>query len=282
MTAIEHQSKYESRLVADAIQQKLPRELRDMIYSLLWTEELEKYDHHTNERPWRATEVTNEDMETYPDDWRSHCGFPANPREKALGPYPQLYFVDPEFMGRESAQEAAEIFYRLADAYIETLNKDCLEDYFRHDNFAVGVEPRAFTTSITFFLDMCIRRDKRPGPWRSFWGILPTLHLEEAGVESIFGSDMSRLPKITFLVRNEKPATAIATLERSLDLYGQLKALGASIDVHTCLTRDEGPSTKSVHLGTILEMPRYEWEGHFLREFKRQDPKSYTWVESCI
>jgi hypothetical protein len=253
-----------------------------MIYSLLWTEELEKYDHHMNERPWRATEVTNEDMETYPDNRRSHYGFPANPREKALGPYPQLYFVDPEFMGREFARAAAETFYRLADAYIETLDEDYLEDYFGYDNFAIGVEPRAFTTSITFFLDMCIRRDKSPGPWCYDSGRLLTLHLNEAGIESIFGSDMSRLPKITFLITNDSPPMAITTLERSLDLYGQLKALGASIDVHTCLTRDEGPSTKSVHLGTILEMPRYEWEGHVLREFKRQDPKSYAWVESCI
>jgi hypothetical protein len=196
-----------------------------MTYSLLWTEDLEKYDHHIDQRPWRATEVTKEDMETYPVDWCSDYGFPSNSREKALGPYPQLNFVDPEFMGKEFAREAAETFYRLADAYVETLDEDYLEDYFGYDNFAIGVEPRAFTTYITFFLDICIRRDKSPDPWHSNWGRLPTLHLEEAGFESILGSDMRRSPKINFLVKNEISAMAMKTLEQSLQLYGQLKAL---------------------------------------------------------
>ncbi|KAH7065944.1 hypothetical protein BKA63DRAFT_558159 [Paraphoma chrysanthemicola] len=108
MTAIGDRSKYVCRLLADAIHGKLPRELRDMIYNLLWTKDLEKYNHLTNERPWRATEVLEEDLESDPEGWCSEYGFPVNQREKALDIYPQLHFVDSEFMGDEMPRESAE------------------------------------------------------------------------------------------------------------------------------------------------------------------------------
>jgi hypothetical protein len=44
LDAIHNCSKFESRLLADAISEKLPREIRDMIHSLCWEEQLAQYD----------------------------------------------------------------------------------------------------------------------------------------------------------------------------------------------------------------------------------------------
>jgi hypothetical protein len=36
---------------------------------------------------------------------------PSHPRAAALGPYPQRYFVNLEYVGLEATREAAEAFY---------------------------------------------------------------------------------------------------------------------------------------------------------------------------
>ncbi|KAH7067792.1 hypothetical protein FB567DRAFT_509145 [Paraphoma chrysanthemicola] len=283
MAAIEDHSKYVSRLFANAIHEKLPRELRDMIYDILWTKDLEKYDLFENERPWRATEVSLEGMESLPEDWPSEYGFPPDRRERALGPYPQLHFVNSDWVGDDFAKEAAEAFYRLAGAYIETLNEFYLDDYFDYDNFAAGVEPRLSITSITFFLDVCIRKDKTPDLWGTNHEQYTKLHLSPGGIEAIFGPQPTKMPNITFVIKDEGYDRAIDILERSLPLHHQLKELGASI---TTILRVpfwiNGRSLKVADLGTILELPQPEWEGRILQEYKRQDPEAYSQVEPSI
>ncbi|KAF2026957.1 hypothetical protein EK21DRAFT_115328 [Setomelanomma holmii] len=294
VTAIDDQSKYATRLFADEIQARLPQEIRDMVYDLLWNEELAKYDLYRNERPWRANEVEHEMIESYPEGWCSEYGFPGNPREEALGPYPHKPFINPEFVGEEIAQEATQAFYRLAGGYVETLDEDCLEDYFRYDNFGVGVEPRKFITSITFFLDICSQVDKYPAYWRQRYDQVPTLELTDAGIESIFGSDAQHIAKITFLIKDENPQTALETLARSLPLYAQLKSVGASITViyryhqsydqaHGYRAQSQSPAqVEPIDLGAILETPRDMWEDRMLQSCQQQRSESYPFVHVSI
>jgi hypothetical protein len=129
-----------------------------MVYAKLWEKDLSHYNHAPkfkrrspkelqdrvaapkNECPWRAHDIqvwegrhsqsgaipimSSEDVR------KSDGGYelqalsghpPGHPRAAALGPYPQRYFVNPEYAGLETARGASQAFYRTAPAYLETL-----------------------------------------------------------------------------------------------------------------------------------------------------------------
>jgi hypothetical protein len=70
--------------------------------------------------------------------------------------YPMHYFVHSAYVGNKAAREAAEAFYRIAPAYIETLDSCRLGEQIEYDDsFNVGITPRDLITSITFLLHMC-------------------------------------------------------------------------------------------------------------------------------
>jgi hypothetical protein len=153
LNAIHNCSKFESHLLADAISEKLLREIRDMIHSLCWEEKLSQYDQYKNERPWRASDITEDELDGLEAECSEYC-YPPHPRAKALRPFPVLHFVHPAYVGEKAAREAAETFYRMAPAFIETLDSAQLANYFEiDDNFEVGIMPRDYVTSVTFFLD---------------------------------------------------------------------------------------------------------------------------------
>jgi hypothetical protein len=142
-------------LLADAINRKLPREIRDMIYSFCWEDTLYRNDHYKKERPWRASDVTQDELDGIGYSY-SECGIPLYRRVRALMSYPMHYFVHPAYVGNEAAREAAEAFYRIAPAYIEMLDSCHLGEQIEYDDsFNVGITPRDLITSITFLLDMC-------------------------------------------------------------------------------------------------------------------------------
>jgi hypothetical protein len=54
-------------------------------------------------------------------------------------------------VGDKVAREAAEVFYRMAPAFVETLDSAQLANYFDiDDNFEVGIMPWDYITSVTF------------------------------------------------------------------------------------------------------------------------------------
>jgi hypothetical protein len=188
------------KLLADAINEKIPRELRDMTYAFCW-DELHGYDHHTNERPWRAHNVDEEVIDGI-DSKLTEYRMPPHPRADALGPYPTRHFANPGYVGEDATREAAETFYRMAPAYVETLDVAILEDYFAYDIFRAGVVPQDAVASITFFLDECVHANEsgyadRYGYQYSGYEE-SSLHLEEEGLHAIFSEKRSKLPNITF------------------------------------------------------------------------------------
>jgi len=191
-----------------------------MIYGFCWNDKLKQYDHHKHERPWRASDVDEVELS---GDYDSCLEYPVppHPRAGALRPYPVQHFVNEAHVGADAAREAVEAFYRLAPAYVETLETRRLEDYFNYDNFDVGIVPRDFMNSITFFLDKCSRT--RTSHWANSYGYsnnkVPPMQLTEEGLVAIFGTEPRRLPKITFRIRSGMPSAAIDTLQFSHAFY---------------------------------------------------------------
>jgi hypothetical protein len=184
LNAIHNCSKFESRLLADAISEKLPREIWDVIHSLCWEEKLSQYDHYKNERPWRASDVTEDELNGFEAECSEYC-FPPHPRGKALRPFPVHHFFHPAYVGDKAAREAAEAFYRMAPAFVETLDPAQLANYFNYDdNFEGGIMPRDYVTSVIFFLDTYLAQ--LAGPWNLQITELPDLCLDEEGMKAIF------------------------------------------------------------------------------------------------
>ncbi|KAF1941932.1 hypothetical protein EJ02DRAFT_454771 [Clathrospora elynae] len=61
--------------------------------------------------------------------------------------------MSPIFLRNQAAREAARAFYRLAPAYVESLQPRIVDEYSTVDNFGLGLTPRACITSITIFID---------------------------------------------------------------------------------------------------------------------------------
>ncbi|KAF2819397.1 hypothetical protein CC86DRAFT_145450 [Ophiobolus disseminans] len=284
LEAVNNCSKFDSRLLASAIKTKLPRELRDMIHYFCWEEKLRQYDYYQNERPWRASKVDDEKLS---GDGRSGAGHPMpQVRASALRPYLAHHFVNPAFVGEDAAREATEAFYRMAPAYVETFDTPRLEDYFNHDNFSLGVVPREFITAITFFLDECARVHSSHQEFAWGWGQsnrkTPPFRLTEEGLSAIFDSECKRLPRVTLLTRSEKPTVAVEILHTSLFLYKQLQDRGANVTVvYRYGTKLDGERIRPIDLGAIMELPRCDWEHHFMQECDRQDPQN-SWVRNHI
>jgi hypothetical protein len=268
--AIRNYSKFKSRLLADAITENLPREIRDMVYALCWEDGLRQYNYRDEERPWRATDVIGEELfgndEECSDDY-----FPPHPRQKALGPYPTKHFVQPPYVGAEAAREAATAFYRTAPAYIETLNTKRLGDFLDHDIFGLGLSPRDFITSIVFFLDPCVKQAYPLG------GTFPTLQSTEEGLQAIAGPSSRKLPRMTFLVKEKTALETLELLDKSRPLHDQLKAAGATISVIYCYSYSRAFVVDwLVDLGSIMERPLHTWASHLDAKCKKQMPRQYA------
>lgn len=196
-TAVKGLSKYESRLFSCEITENLPRELRDAIFRMCWEEELKDFDHYEWERPWRVFDCEREED----SDMDCGCSGPLQSpmREKALRYYNAPHFANPVYVGEDAAREAVEAFYRTAPAYLETLSTEEVEDYFKDDNFDMGVVPRDHITSITFFLSACMGAShylKEPPQ--------PTVQsLSNAALRAMVDSTRRRIPPITFFLWQE-------------------------------------------------------------------------------
>lgn len=173
-------------------------------------------------------------------------------------------------MGASAAREAAEVFYRSAPAYLETLDAELLEDYLDTDNFDVGVSPRNHITSVTIFLDTCTMQSK--SQWGYGNGRPSALHLTDDALDAIFGFNPLKLP-----------GSAMRILEISRKLYDQLTTLGANITVvYRYDNKYGGKRVEPIILGEIMKLPQAEWEPHFVNESQKQDPKSSEWVRSHV
>jgi hypothetical protein len=171
--------------------------------------------------------------------------------------------------------------YRTAPAYVETLDDRPLAAYFGSDTFGLGLSPRDYITSITIFLDRAC--PKQPHAEHHDWyAKVSYLSMNGNGLSAMLGNSRKILPSVTFLIKDELPTSVTNTLEASLPLYGQLRALRVRITVsyiHNPLLYD----TKRViptNLGAIMEMPRQTWEKHFLDECHKQHPEAKVtlWV----
>jgi hypothetical protein len=288
LNAIADYSKFESRLLADAINEKLTRELRDMKHALCW-DELHEYVHHTKERPWRAHDVDEEVIDDI-DSKLAEYRMPPHPRADALRPYPVRHFVNPGYVGEDAAREAAEAFYRVTPAYVETLDVEILEDYFAYDNFGAGVMPQDAVASITFFFEECVNANQSSCDLYDYQYSnhkISPLQLDEEGVGAIFGYERVTLPKVTFFIRSEPPWHAINTLEKCRTLCRQLQNFGAETSVvysygprYNIWRRsprhyDVSPRVGAIDLGAIMNLEVGEWPKHFLGECQKQAPASY-------
>lgn len=210
---------------------------------------------------------------------------PPHPCANPLWPYPIHRFVDATYVEETGAGEAAEAFCRTAPAYVETLETERLKDYFDDDNFGMGVVSRDFITSVTFVLDECFRAIQprlhgESGTYTAY--TKPLQRLTNERLSAIFGEEPMRLRKITFLTKSN-PFRAIATLETSITMYTQLKALGAEINVaHYYSHTYSGRRLVKIDLHGIMDLHRREWEHHFMRECKRQDPQNFVWAKQMI
>jgi hypothetical protein len=203
-------------------------------------------------QPWRASDVTEDELDGFEAECSEYC-CPPHPRAKALRSFPVHHFVHPAYVGYEAAREAAETFYRMAPAYIETFDSHYLGYFFEYDdNFDTDIVPRELVTSITFLLDVCKALSARRCYYLS--SELPTL--DEEGIEAIFGPHPCRLPKVTLLVKDLVPDEAIATFRRGRKLYSQLKALGAHVSVvYQKGSQYSGQLLAPVNLGGIMDLP---------------------------
>jgi hypothetical protein len=139
----------------------------------------------------------------------------------------------------------------------------------------MNLKPRDYITSITIFLDRAC--SKQPHAVLLYpKGKVSFLSLNGSGLSAIFGNYRKVLPSVTFLIKDELPTSVTNTLEASLPLYGQLRALGVRITVlyiHSPLLHGTKRVTP-VNIGAIVEIPRQTWEKHFVDECHKQDPES--------
>ncbi|KAF2248403.1 hypothetical protein BU26DRAFT_551710 [Trematosphaeria pertusa] len=110
-------SKAESPTLAHAINEKLPREIRDLIYELCWNDELQKYG--PNYDPWNS----------YANSWP--------------------HFVLPEFVGQEAAEEAGAVFYRIVPAVVDA-GRASRGRRLTSDFFDLGLAPTDYLSTIIF------------------------------------------------------------------------------------------------------------------------------------
>lgn len=203
----------------------LPRELRDMIWSLCWADSLNEYDDRNNERPWRAHSMSEDTVNgvEYTD---SRYDIEPHERAQALGPYPIGYLADIEYMSQESARESAQMFYRMAPAFVETLDQWTLQHYFCNDIFRLGLEPRHYITSVVFFLHHCEFQENvyLGEPIRC----LDTLELDQRSMDTIFGCRRDRLPLVVFRISGNA-YVVVNLLEKDHDLFHQLDDICVTI-----------------------------------------------------
>lgn len=272
-TAVREFSKYESRILADAINERLPRELRDMIWHMCWEEKLNHFDHYDMERPWRAFEYEPDEQseDDDDDDACSGCSGPIRSplRERLLRYYyhPAPNFANPLYVGEDAAREAVEAFYRVAPAYLEILGTEEVQDYFEKDDFAMVVVPRDHITSIIIFLSACMGR--------SFYVNSASqpmaLSLSDEALRSMVHPDRKKIPDITFFIWQEPLTKALETLDLGQTLYHQLKAIGARIKViYQAYEHSFDVPLGPNDLGDIMEMPRSAWDSHFRKGVRKQ------------
>jgi hypothetical protein len=249
---------------------KLPRELRDMIYAFYWEKELAQYNHTTNERPWRATDVPASHLLSTSTDPRPHHHLHA---AQALGPYPANEFVKSACVGEIAAREVAEAFYLMAPAYIETLDAECLDRYFSTDVFGLGITPRKLIKSVIFFLDACVYQ-----PSSSHYK-QQSLRLSDSALETLLGSAPQDLPLVTLFVKDEAPIQAGETLCLVSGLYEQLRAVGFDIEVayNTVPLFSDVKSETIVDLGDVMDRPLIQQRDCLEGACTRQIPAWYGW-----
>ncbi|KAH3942559.1 hypothetical protein HBH53_187140 [Parastagonospora nodorum] len=215
------------------MKETLPRELRDMIWSFCWADSLNEYDACDNERPWRAHSV-HEDTVTGVEYEESEYDIEPHRRAQALGQYPIGHLADTEYMSPNSARESVEMFYRMAPAFIETLDQRALQNYFCDDIFGLGLEPRNYVTSVVFFLHHCEFREDidwgRPGRCLSF------LRLHKESKHTIFGCRRDRLPGVVFHTSGNA-TTVQKLLDKAIQLFHQLNDIRATITIKSDLHR---------------------------------------------
>jgi hypothetical protein len=172
-----------------------------------------------------------------------------------------------QYVGITAAGEATETFYRHAPAYIETLDKECLLRYFTHevlpqdgDDFLYDHSPRDLLHSITFFIDSCVRQAllRKAPPHQTNTPAspvvaVPTLQLDDDSMDLIFNATPGRLPKVTFMIQDKLPSSAITILQLSRRLYSQVKARGASVKV-VCRLHYNHLQFVTLDLGAILDV----------------------------
>lgn len=253
--AIRDCSKFESHLLAATINRFLPREIRDMIYLLCWEEKLEQFDHHNNKRAWRAHDISD----------KPH---PKQSSAQTFGPCPKYHFVNPAYVGREAALEAAESFYRISPAYIETLDTDLLGQYFGVDTFGMGLVPRDYITSITFCLQSCMTESRALSPTPYPQAMVRSLTKE--GLNAMICPSRKKLPSITFLITSGRSDKVVEILGWARTLYDQLKRIGCNIVIVYQYTSVSGKDLGPFELDKIMDLLRSEWKDQFKKEVAKQ------------
>lgn len=250
-----------------------------MIYAFCWKETLKKYKDPLEERPWRANDVTQAELDGDEDHPCQEYRFPPHPRAKAFEPYPRYHFADSDYVGSEAAREAVEVFCRMMPLYVETLDSEQLELHFLYDDFGAEVAPSDYTTSIAFFIGPCRQRAEVGYPYDEEYGYRRgpnCLEDEDLEVMRLAGPNKrDKLPSISFFV-NASGQMIMRTLKWSKTLYDQLKALGASINIiYCCDLPYHSPHVDRFDLGDIMEKPESEWGQHFLNEIQKRAPENY-------
>jgi hypothetical protein len=275
LDAVHACSEYELRMLVDAMHERLPRELRDMIYCYCWDEYLDQFDQYNQERPWRAVALPNRSIES----GGPHTVYPHN---KAPGWVEGVHFVRPRFVGKEAAREAAEAFYKSAPAYVETLQPNVVYKYFYKDHFGLGVIPRTFITSIAFFLYPCCMHPLTiQGPHSTG---NEYVSLSKKALANVLGPNRKKPPQVTFIVRGEKILPALDTIAASRPLYDRLVAAGLTVTLlyYVKLPQSQWHDPeryKPIDLSAIWDEPWREWKQYFMDECETQNRAVYRAVK---
>jgi hypothetical protein len=72
-------------------------------------------------------------------------------------------------------------------------------------------------------------------------------------MDLIFNATPGRLPKVTFMIQDKLPSSAITTLQLSRRLYSQVKVRGASVKV-VCRLHYNHLQFVTLDLGAILDV----------------------------
>lgn len=246
MDAIIPYSKAECMLFTRVINQKLPRELRDLIYEKCWANALGKDGKDTH--PWKLSLQYRDDVGFYRPSLR-----PSWP-----------HFVSPDFVGLQAAKEAAQVFYRTSNPIID---KGDISRFFIIDLFDLDIIPAEHLTAVVFKIEGPYTRWEQDVKtrWRSTVDALSSIPKFQTGfprvkVEISTHGSMSEI----------FPVFCVAQ-----DMHKELKSRGAVMECEHIPGYAREIGEVRFRVNPLFALSREDWAGYYVNELGKLLPAAY-------